>query len=331
MTNSLPIDSERRRNVFVVHGRNEAARVAMFTFLRSIGLKPIEWSQAIARTRDPAPFIGKVLDVALDEAQAVVVLLSPDEIASLRPEYAEGDDDPEAKPSAQARPNVLFEAGLALGRAAERTILVEFGAVRNFSDIAGRHVLRLNNSPSRRHDLASRLEDVGCAVDRTGNDWLTAGDFTPPPPLALPSAALRPLNVKGPGVVPGQCRGWIDSPNDGDTVGARIALRGGARDVPEAHHLWIASRVNPGGLLWPKDTEIVLDQEGHFDVYIYEGGNAARFYVVLLLVTAAVGADFDRWIEEGSRTGHYPGLRPPPDSSVELASVFLHRDPSSDT
>lgn len=51
---------------------------------------------------------------ALEAAQAVVVLLSPDEMACLRPEYANGDDDPETGPSARPRPNVIFEAGLAL-------------------------------------------------------------------------------------------------------------------------------------------------------------------------------------------------------------------------
>jgi hypothetical protein len=156
MTGSLPVDSERRRKVFVVHGRNEAARVAMFTFLRSIGLTPIEWSQAIAMTQEATPYIGEVLDVALEAAQAVIVLLSPDEIASLRAEYADGDDDPEARPSAQARPNVLFEAGLALGRAAQRTILVEFGKVRHFSDIAGRHVVRVSNSVASRQQIEFR-------------------------------------------------------------------------------------------------------------------------------------------------------------------------------
>ena len=331
MTDSPPVDSERRRKVFVVHGRNEAARLAMFTFLRSIGLSPIEWSQAIAMTRVPAPFIGEVLDVALDAAQAVVVLLSPDEIASLRAEYADGNDDPEARPTAQARPNVLFEAGLALGRAAERTILVEFGTVRHFSDIAGRHVVRLSNSVSSRQDIASRLQAVGCAVDLTGTDWHGAGDFTPPPPLLLASGGQWAFNTPEPGAARGKCRGWIDSPSDGDTVGTRIAVRGGAREVPGGHHLWIAHQVDPGGLLWPKDTKITLDQKGHFDVYVYEAGSSPRLYLALLLVTAAVSADFDRWIEEGSRTGHYPGLRPSPDSYTELASVFLHHDPSQDT
>lgn len=33
--------------VFVVHGRNEQFRKSMFEFLLSIGLRPIEWSQAI--------------------------------------------------------------------------------------------------------------------------------------------------------------------------------------------------------------------------------------------------------------------------------------------
>ncbi len=330
MTDSPPADSERRRKIFVVHGRNEAVRVAMFTFLRSIGLIPIEWSQAIAMTRDATPYIGEVLDVALEAAQAVVVLLSPDEIASLRAEYADGDDDPEARPSAQARPNVLFEAGLALGRAAQRTVLVEFGKVRHFSDIAGRHVVRVSDSVASRQHIASRLQAVGCAVDLSGTDWHVAGDFTTPPPLVLTSAARWPSSAQEPGEARGKCRGWIDSPNDCDTVGRRIAVRGGARDVPPRHSLWIGHRVNPGGLFWPKDAEITLDQKGHFDVYVYEVGSSPRIYVTLLLVTAAVSADFDRWINKGSQTGHYPGLRPLPDSYVELASVCLLYDPSKD-
>lgn len=40
-----------RRKVFVIHGRNESARKGLFDFLRSIGLDPIEWSEAIRLTR----------------------------------------------------------------------------------------------------------------------------------------------------------------------------------------------------------------------------------------------------------------------------------------
>lgn len=190
-----------RRSVFVVHGRNDALRKAMFDFLRSINLKPIEWTEAVSMTGHGSPYVGQVLDVAFDNAQAVVVLLTPDEIAYLQPQYGQGEFDAETQPAAQARPNVLFEAGMALGRNASRTVLVEVGQVRPFSDIAGRHVVRMSNSVTARQALAKRLETAGCAVDVGGTDWHETGDFSAPSepggglPLGrrVPSAArLRP-------------------------------------------------------------------------------------------------------------------------------------------
>lgn len=169
------------RAVFVVHGRNREAKDGMFSFLRALGLKPLEWSQAVNLTRKASPYIGEVLEKAFSSAQAVVVLLTPDEITYLRPEYAEADD-PETKPVAQARPNVLFEAGMAFGRHPDRTILVEMGTVRAFSDIAGRHAIRVKDDAASRKELAQRLKVAGCDVDTSGDDWLTSGDLTPPPP-----------------------------------------------------------------------------------------------------------------------------------------------------
>jgi hypothetical protein len=152
----------------------------MFEFLRAIGLQPIEWAQARAMTGEGSPYIGTILDTAFGAAQAVVVLLTPDEITYLRSEYAD-DDDPEAKPAAQARPNVLFEAGMAMGRDAKRTILVRFGQMRPFTDVVGRHAVHLDNSVAVRKELAQRLETAGCTVELSGDSWLTAGDFTQPP------------------------------------------------------------------------------------------------------------------------------------------------------
>jgi len=134
-------DSKDTRSVFVVHGRNEALRRAMFEYLRSINLAPMEWTQAVELTGVGSPYIGQVLDAAFDNARAVVVLLTPDEIAYLQPRYGNGEHDLETLPAPQARPNVLFEAGMALGRDASRTVLVEVGEVRPFSDVAGRHAV----------------------------------------------------------------------------------------------------------------------------------------------------------------------------------------------
>jgi predicted nucleotide-binding protein len=175
-----PVPTADPKKVFVVVGRNTTASRSMFDFLRAIGLNPIEWNRAISATGSGSPYIGQALDAAFAMVQAVVVLMTPDDIAQLAREHASGDDDPDLEPKGQARPNVLFEAGMAFGHHPDRTILVELGALRPFSDVAGRHTVRLDDSARRRHELANRLKDAGCDVDDTGSDWLETGDFTPP-------------------------------------------------------------------------------------------------------------------------------------------------------
>jgi predicted nucleotide-binding protein len=165
--------------VFVVHGRNEAARKAMFEFLRAIALEPLEWTEAVALARDGSPYVGTILDRAFAEVQAVVVLLTGDDLAYLRDDFVSPDDPPhEREPTPQARPNVLFEAGMAFGRHPESTVLVTLGYTRPFSDVAGRHTLKISNSVAHRQALAARLKGIGCAVvTETRTDWHNAGDF----------------------------------------------------------------------------------------------------------------------------------------------------------
>ena len=168
----------RAAQVFVVHGRNKTARDAMFTYLRTIGLHPLEWNEAVRATGKPMPYIGEILDAAFAEAGAVVVLMTPDDEARLRDLYRNANDPPhETQSTGQTRPNVLFEAGMAMGRNADRTILVELGNLRPFSDATGLHVIRMDNSSQRRQELAQRLESAGCPVNLDGIDWHTAGDF----------------------------------------------------------------------------------------------------------------------------------------------------------
>jgi len=146
-----PVDKSDPKKVFVVHGRNEKARRAMFAFLRAIGLEPIEWSEAVRLTNKATPYIGDVLDVAFSHAKAVVILFTGDDLARLGTRYSTDNEIEPLKP--QSRPNVLFEAGLAFGRNPNRTILVEIGSLREVSDLLGRHAIRMDNSPEKRNDL----------------------------------------------------------------------------------------------------------------------------------------------------------------------------------
>ena len=166
------------REVFVVRGRNDKARDVLFDFLRAIDLRPLELTDAVPTVGKTLPYIGELLDAAFTRANAVVVLFTPDDEARLRePHRSASDPDVEAELSGQARPNVLFEAGMAMGLGKERTVLVELGKLRPFTDIAGLHVIRLVDSPASRQKLAQRLELAGCPVDLKGQDWLRAGDI----------------------------------------------------------------------------------------------------------------------------------------------------------
>jgi predicted nucleotide-binding protein len=172
-------------SVFVVHGRDQALRKSMFEFLRALGLNPMEWEQAVHQARGANPNVQNIIETAMARVQAVVVLFSPDEIAYLK-EHFWGPDDRhgDGKPDGQARPNVLFEAGLALGAHPEKTVIVQVGKVRPFSDIAGKHLVKLTNDTGKRNDLANRLAKIGCDVNKVGNDWMTAGTFEPTEPKA---------------------------------------------------------------------------------------------------------------------------------------------------
>lgn len=177
----VPAGADRTaQRVFVVHGRNHKVRSAMFTFLRSLGLWPLEWSEALAGAQGGAPFIAQVLDEAFGSVGAVVVLITADDEARLRAALlAPADPDYERRLTPQARPNVIFEAGMAFGRHPDKTVLVEVGTgLRPFSDVCGRYVIRMDGSLDRRRELVNQLRSIGCPVNDSGTEWLAAGDFS---------------------------------------------------------------------------------------------------------------------------------------------------------
>lgn len=169
------------KKVYVVHGRNVKARDAMFDFLRSIDLEPLEWEEALRLTNETAPFPQQVLDRVFETVQAIIVLITGDDIARLRDEYITAkDQEYERKLTIQARPNVIFEAGLAFGRIPKKTIFVELEKekTRPFSDTYGRLYVRLSNDVKSRKRLIDRLETAGCKTNIQAKEhWINAGDF----------------------------------------------------------------------------------------------------------------------------------------------------------
>jgi len=165
------------RTVFLVHGRNASIASAMSYFLRSLDLKVIEWEQAVQMTGEMNPYIGDVLNAGLEVADGVVVLATPDDKARLDPALSADPEDPDLQEAGQPRQNVIYEAGMAMALAPGRTLIVAMQGTRILTDIAGRHLVYLDDSPQARKRIVGRLQSSGLRVDDSGDAWLSAGNF----------------------------------------------------------------------------------------------------------------------------------------------------------
>jgi predicted nucleotide-binding protein len=178
------------REVFVIHGRDEQARKTMFELLRALDLRPQEWEPLVAATGSTLPNLNEVVTTGLSagQAQAVVAILTPDDIVTLHPTLREaGDPADETSMVMQPRPNVLIELGMAMSAYRNRTIIVQLGRLRRIADLDGLSVIRFDGSGTAIGKLVERLKLAGCAVDDTGSDWRETQRF-----LGLDSYTRQP-------------------------------------------------------------------------------------------------------------------------------------------
>jgi predicted nucleotide-binding protein len=180
------------RRVFLVHGRDTRTREALTALLRAFDLKVIGWREASAHAGGGTPYTGDIVAAGMELADAVVVLLTPDDIGYVRSAFRmEADGPHDLEPTGQARLNVIFEAGIAMARDRMRVVLVEVGQVRKMSDIDGLNIIRMHNNIERRKDLAQRLRSAGLTVDTDGEEWRTVGDFNRPALSAMDLGTAR--------------------------------------------------------------------------------------------------------------------------------------------
>jgi predicted nucleotide-binding protein len=192
------------KRVFVIYGRNTSAYDQMVKFLRALKLNPKGFNE-VSSECGANPTVLQIVRHGMEQAAGVVAMFTADEWAVLRPKLNPNSAQNEETQRWQARPNVIFEAGLALGIAEERTVLVVLGHdVRLFSDAGGIHYVKLNNGHESRNLLRGKLKAAGCQPDMETGDHLhvaQAGDFetsvqfpdeqAPINPFALPARRSR--------------------------------------------------------------------------------------------------------------------------------------------
>jgi len=115
---SRAIPKTKENTVFVIHGRDAKLRDSKYELLGALGLKALEWGHAIraARGKGGNPYVNDAVQNVMEQAQAIVVILSPDDEAKLKDQFVEKHERRiEGKLRGQARPNVIFETGIAIG------------------------------------------------------------------------------------------------------------------------------------------------------------------------------------------------------------------------
>jgi predicted nucleotide-binding protein len=148
---STSTDSKKHvetRKVFIVHGRDDAAKANLEAFVREIGLEPI----VLHRQADGGLTVIEKFEKHSDVGYAFI-LLTPDELAYLASESSK----PEANRTIErrARPNVIFEWGFFVGKLGRPSVCcISTGNVDLPSDMNGLVTKRYQSS----------VEEVGYSV-----------------------------------------------------------------------------------------------------------------------------------------------------------------------
>lgn len=142
-----------RKSVFIVHGRDQAARETVARFIERIGLTPV-----ILHER---PNQGRTLIEKFEanaEVAFAVVLLTGDDLCQ-SPDYS-------GPPAARARQNVIFELGYFFGTLGRHRVAALYSpSVDLPSDISGLAYIELDAKEAWKFHLARELTAAGLPVD----------------------------------------------------------------------------------------------------------------------------------------------------------------------
>jgi predicted nucleotide-binding protein len=145
------------RKVFVVHGRDNAAKDGVARFLQKVGLEPIILHEQANAGRT----IIEKFETYSDDVAFAVVLLTPDDQGS------EAVEPPQVRP--RARQNVIMELGYFIGRLGRtRVCALHKGSVELPSDYQGVVYVEMDAAGAWRAKLAQELVQSKISIELIG-------------------------------------------------------------------------------------------------------------------------------------------------------------------
>jgi hypothetical protein len=162
-------------SVLVLSARGSIGALEIIEHLRSLGVHPLTFEETLERSGYDAPSLVDNLRVSVTLSQAVVVVLESQRVTDAA--------------------DLALSAGMSLGLAPDKTIIVRLGDARLPVAMGGLNVLRLNNARESRAALSAALERAGCHVSRGSNtSTLAAANFATGWYRWTPMAAERATN-----------------------------------------------------------------------------------------------------------------------------------------
>jgi len=150
------LEKELSREIFVVHGHDEAAKESVARVLEKLGLKPIILSEQ--------PNLGLTLlekFVSSSNVTFAIVILMPDDKGGAKSVSFD-------KQKFRARQNVIFELGYFFGKLDRKRVFTLFGGKEDFeflSDIEGIAYTKYDEAGKWKFDLVRELKECGYDVD----------------------------------------------------------------------------------------------------------------------------------------------------------------------
>lgn len=154
-SNNTP-QTENKKDIFIVHGKDETMKVSVARVIEKIGLTPLILHEQPNKGRTVIEKFSDYSNVSFS-----IVLLSPDDIG-----FSNGTDPSLGK--SRARQNVILELGYFLGKLGRERVLTLYKDESNFeipSDYSGVLFVPFDINGRWQFDLVKELKACGFPVD----------------------------------------------------------------------------------------------------------------------------------------------------------------------
>ena len=120
--------------------------------------------------------------------------------------------------------------------------------------------------------------------------------------------------------------GYITSLSNGEKVGSKIRIDGYVENKLYEKDIWIVHRRIKGGQFWPKEPKVTIEKNNTFSLSTFEGGAPGMINISLIQTDKVISEMFNKWLIEGHKNNHFPGIDPNIKGIFELDSVDVFYD-----